>query len=367
MSHNLQALRAIAAYGVVGHHVVDSLRHHIAIGRFGFDPALGSTGVHVFFVISGYLMAATTVGRQQSPAVFLWRRIRRIVPLYWLLTAVTCMALAAGFQLFGNEALNGRQMLESFSFVPGLHAGGRASTPVLFVGWTLNYEMLFYAVFALCLLFRSERWRLGALSAVFGTFWLVHLVSSSAVADYLGRDLVLAFVFGALLAPLTRGLTGRAPVRASGRGRPWPAVAWALVAVGVLGLATIDLPAGWRPPGPELVLALAATLVVAGSLLLERTGVSVGAGGLSRHGDSSYSLYLIHPFVLQVVGKVAIATGVNRSAAGLVVVCAAMLVGSAVAARVLYRFVEAPIAHKKLHAVRLPISGSTPWGIVREL
>src|SRR5213080_793360 len=58
MNRNVQGLRAVAAYGVVAHHIIDSLNHHI--GHFDIRVNCGAAGVDVFFVISGFIMAATT-------------------------------------------------------------------------------------------------------------------------------------------------------------------------------------------------------------------------------------------------------------------------------------------------------------------
>lgn len=354
MSWNLQALRAIAAYGVVGHHVIDSLRHHIAVGRFTFNPALGSTGVHVFFVISGYLMVSTVQGRAVTPWDFARRRIRRVVPLYWLLTAITGLGVAAGFELFGNRGLDRAQLLSSFLFVPRPGMVGREALPVLFVGWTLQYEMAFYALFAACLFIRSDRRRLFALVGVIGLAWLAQVLTAGAWLDWLGRDLVLAFALGALLVPI------------AGRCMPSPVLAGAIAVAGVAGLATIDLPAAGRLPGAEVVLAVSAAAVVYAALALERAGISSGRGFLAAEGDASYSLYLVHPFVLQAVGKASIVSGINRSVPGLVATVVVMVATCALAARFVHRHIEAPLTAKKVPLSTL-FSGWTRHPIVREI
>jgi len=113
--------------------------------------AWGASGVDIFFVISGFLMMYIQAERPKSPQAFLWNRAVRIVPLYWGLT--TCMI---GLQLAAPSAFTAAKMdlghiLQSFGFISSIIA----SPPILHVGWSLEYEMLFYLIFALSLFFRQ--------------------------------------------------------------------------------------------------------------------------------------------------------------------------------------------------------------------
>src|ERR1700712_2912253 len=81
----LQYLRAIAALMVVYFHAV------LQVAKLDpqYDTQMhlfGETGVDIFFILSGFVMWLTTSGREISPTDFYKRRIKRIVPLYWLAT-----------------------------------------------------------------------------------------------------------------------------------------------------------------------------------------------------------------------------------------------------------------------------------------
>ena len=108
----------------------------------------------LFFVISGFVMVWAswdTFGRWRAVAPFVWRRIVRIVPLYWLLTAATvAVAVAAPGSVSDGVRDGWGYIAASFAFVPWRRADGFVQ-PVLRVGWTLNYEMLFYALVACAL------------------------------------------------------------------------------------------------------------------------------------------------------------------------------------------------------------------------
>nr|WP_281383540.1 acyltransferase [Granulicella aggregans] len=118
----------------------------------------GAAGVDIFFVISGLVMvysSAKLIGDSNGWRVFAERRLIRIVPMYWLalLTKIALTLVAGGAVL--NHDLKVSHILKSFFFVPYMGIEGRME-PILGVGWTLNFEIMFYAVFALALLFRAN-------------------------------------------------------------------------------------------------------------------------------------------------------------------------------------------------------------------
>lgn len=79
----IQYLRAVAATGVVVHHFIGPAYFDAGLKQ---PPSIGEAGVDLFFVISGFIMWTTTGRRQIGPQEFMWHRILRIVPLYWLFT-----------------------------------------------------------------------------------------------------------------------------------------------------------------------------------------------------------------------------------------------------------------------------------------
>ena len=156
---SIQALRALAALAVTTYHALQW-----ADG--GFD--VGRAGVDVFFVISGFIMWHVTAGRDMAPADFLWRRLTRVAPLYWLST-LGVLAVALVWPAFLPEVRPGWAHLAlSLAFIPHLDPKG-LPFPTLPPGWTLNYEAVFYLIFAAALA-GPRAWRgrvvVGALTAV---------------------------------------------------------------------------------------------------------------------------------------------------------------------------------------------------------
>src|SRR4051794_18164497 len=81
--HSIQYLRGIAAIMVVIYHLQIQLQRMHYNGTF---PDWLSSGVDIFFVISGFIMWSTTIDHNMSVYEFIVRRLIRIVPLYWTVT-----------------------------------------------------------------------------------------------------------------------------------------------------------------------------------------------------------------------------------------------------------------------------------------
>jgi exopolysaccharide production protein ExoZ len=328
--YNIQVLRAFAAYAVICHHILDALRNQVAIGRFFADPQIGATGVNVFFVISGFIMALTTA-RPTTPGRFAYQRLVRIVPIYWLLTTFALALIVAGFAVFGHHTgTDLREVATTFLFIPDIRTGNDIPRmPLLFVGWTLIYEMMFYAIFATSLLIRGPG-RLTVASAAILALWLAHFVSDDAYIRWLGRDLILGFAAGLAIWRWQDRLRPRAPLL--------------LGALAVLILASPDLVSSIGQSADQgLLVTVGAAVLVIAAVALERNGVHPGPGWLTGQGDASYSIYLVHPFVIQAIGKLAVKSGMAASMSGLAATVVLMFAASVAVATWFHALVERPI------------------------
>ncbi len=272
--HSLQALRFIAAAMVVLLHVEQGARGLIGLPHEGgFFANIGSFGVDIFFVLSGYVICLTAPGL--TPATFLRKRVVRVVPVYWLATLFFLpFVLAAG----GFEAARG---IATVSFYPGF------GLPWLSVGWTLCFEMLFYAVTALVLI--DPRRLLPLALAVFAACWVMRVEIGGAFR-FFGNPLILEFLFGAALTRI-KARSALLSVLSAGTAL----VLLGAVATGGMGDANnvLGLVAG------ETSLARVAAMGIPAALLVwAALGVRLGKGWLSYLGDMSYALYLVHPHVI---------------------------------------------------------------------
>jgi exopolysaccharide production protein ExoZ len=291
---NVQALRGLAAFLVVFVHL-ERLAE-----LAGLPPGLtvfGNSGVDVFFVISGLIMVVTTSGRKQTPLGFLRNRATRIVPLYWAITfAVFAVALAAP-SLLQSTSADPVHLLKSLAFIPYQRPDG-AMHPVVFVGWTLNYEMAFYVIFALGLMLPSRLAGLAALIAV-----LLAVALAGQVLE--PRNPVLAFYTAPMILEFGAGMVLGALLV---RGRLPKARAWGWLAAGVGLTALIVMLAGpwlWPQADRALMFGAPAVVIVACGLIAERAGLALQQGWIQLLGAASYSTYLTHFFCTQFVTKAA--------------------------------------------------------------
>ena len=284
---NIQVLRGLAALAVVLFHAreeVDGVG--IATRLPGFMG--GAAGVDVFFVISGLVMvhaSAPLFGSARAAVPFFLKRLARIVPLYWAVTALFVLLDPADARGdLGRRAFAGFVAL-SLAFVPYAVPANPDLTPVYPLGWTLDYEMAFYLVFALVLAL-PRRGAVATLSLALAALVAANgLLALPGWLSYLGATQVLEFVAGLLLAEA--GLSG---------GRlPRPAAA-ALVAFGLAAIAAaIPWSDSWWGSWRGLAWGLpAAAIVAAAALCPPRRPAGPVRRAFERLGDASYALYLVH-------------------------------------------------------------------------
>lgn len=290
----IQALRAVAAFAVVLGHSMNYLwRGHGAVPGV-LTEFQGAVGVDLFFVISGFVMTISSgrlLTRPHPTRVFLWRRVLRVVPLYWLLTAVKLVILAA-LPRFDVAAQRPSvwNAVSSFLFVPSVNGMGEIR-PVITLGWTLNFEMMFYVLFAISLVWRDRFARLLLpLIVLLGAAGLVRTAvwpAWTAVAD----PIVVEFAAGVLIALLLE--RDRMP------GKTGAAV---LLVFGAAGLLLIK-------PGPfstrEVFWGVPAAMVVLGVVGLEPVVRDRLPRWLLLLGSASYAVYLVQTFVFPVVDLLA--------------------------------------------------------------
>jgi exopolysaccharide production protein ExoZ len=293
---NIQTLRALAALLVVFVHLDVFLR------VLGVTP-FGHGGVDLFFVISGFIMVYTTRGRAITPAAFIVNRITRIAPIYWLITLAVYLVALLAPSLLQATSSDGAELAKSLLFIPFRKANGLVQ-PVLFVGWTLNYELFFYALFAIGLGLSVRTLGLWLVTGLLGTLVLLGLLirPEGVLGSFYTRPIVLEFAFGMGLAALGTRWHCQTP----GGRRCW----LTLAGLGLLGVALIPLVL----PDVSRVLTqgLPAVAVTAAAVILHQSGVSVSRRWLVVLGDASYSIYLTHPFVTQAAQKAGKWLGLNR-------------------------------------------------------
>ncbi|WP_419689850.1 acyltransferase family protein [Burkholderia theae] len=303
---NIQAARAFAALAVVAYHM-----HVLPFGQAGVD---------VFFVISGFIMSCVAPDEGRA---FFRKRLVRIVPLYWVTTlGIYAIAVLRPHWLNTTTAAP-EYLVKSLLFVPYVKENGHWG-PLNLNGWTLEYEMLFYLAVAASLGVARARYATALAALVLAFLGVAMAIAGTpgTIVHHLGQPFVLEFGLGVLAYRVLQTLIARriaVPV--------WMCAAAATAAVAAISLphAVFGTPqaftrvALWGVPACVLIVSLAA-LDMRNQSLSNRIVASLGA--------ASYSIYLIHPYVIGVTEKIVGAhanlqtwTGIATACATLGVVC----------------------------------------------
>lgn len=246
----------------------------------------GAAGVDIFFVISGFVMVISSqelLARADGWRIFMMRRIARIVPLYWIATSLKLAAIISVPSMAINAGLDPWHIAKSFLFLPSFNERG-VLEPVLGVGWTLNFEMFFYAVFAAALFLRRPPLRLVTMLFLVVCFIALLRTPAWPAIGFWANTIVIEFVAGMWIAHAC--LTGR---QCNLLG------AMAMVGIGFGGLLVPwgDIPDMMRP----LTWGIPAMLIVCGVAFMEPALKGRVPAPLLYLGNSSYALYLFHPMV----------------------------------------------------------------------
>ena len=158
MIKNLQYLRGFAAINVAYLHVlVGSEMYGMSTGIFSSIGKWGANGVDIFFVISGFIMMYTQTHNPKKTFEFYFSRINRIVPIYWLISLFIILVYLLFPEIFRNLTLDIKKIISSFFFIAQPLTGNK---PIIVIGWTLEWEMLFYFIFGLSLYFHDIKKRI---------------------------------------------------------------------------------------------------------------------------------------------------------------------------------------------------------------
>ena len=268
---SIQYLRGIAAIAVVLYHIRSRAE---SLGYNGYWPSWLQGGVDLFFVISGFIMVVTVHRAQKSSLEFMKDRIKRIVPIYWFFTSIAVILSGE----FGAHAIT------SYFFIPYPHPVENEMWPVLIPGWTLNYEMYFYLIFATCLTLPGRALIPTSIAIITAVILFDKIFETKAIMEFYSDTIVLEFALGMLIASkfISGGRVGH----------------WSFIILGaIFMLMPIPLVAG-----RFITLGIPVALIFSGTLSIE--GKLPNYKLLKLLGDSSYSLYLSHGFSLIILLKI---------------------------------------------------------------
>jgi len=320
----IQFGRAVAAILVVLYHGGRMLPQYLGKIDFAKYFTFGNAGVDFFFVLSGfiiYYIHRSDIDNPDRLSHYSFRRLTRVYPIYWVVSLLGVAIFAAKGDWADLAPLH---VIASFLLIP------EAQPPVVGVAWTLCHEMMFYAVFATLIYSRPVGISVVGIWALFVALG-IFVPQSQTFLHFLEDPYHIEFALGALAAYLARSYPVRIAPILAGLG---------IVAFLVVGLKFNDLSIEHKFIG-RLMYGLSSTLIIYGLAVWETRGNVGYPRWASYMGAASYSIYLIHTFLLGWMGKVVARIIVPGSAPDLLYFLVAA--GAVVGGCAMYQFVERPL------------------------
>ncbi len=283
--NNVQLLRAYAAIAVVYAHT-----------GFHFGPLhpLGAFGVDLFFIISGYIMARI-LNSEHTRQYFLRRRLLRIVPPYWFFTFLVYFAAILAPQMMVHTRSNILQLFKSLFFIPFMKDIG--IRPMLFVGWSINYEIFFYVALAIGLAIAPRRAAWIGSGIILATLTVCSFIAHPGpVVQFYSDPIILEFVMGVLGFYVCQSI---GPIRSA-------SIKSILMVVGAAAALALTVTEGFHLYFTQyrtVFFGIYAWVAVCAAVLLASNGWDTRNKLLILIGDASYILYLIHAFVLDIFDR----------------------------------------------------------------
>jgi len=270
---SIQVLRFFAAFSV--------MMVHLPVFEFGI------WGVDIFFVISGFIMMYVTKNNEKF---FLLKRIFRIVPLYWILTLGVFVLAIFIPEVLNNTTANTAHLMKSLFFIP-FDKNGTGHFPILFLGWTLNFEVIFYFLFSLSLVFFKEN-RMIACSIFIIIFLVFNKVFSEKnfIFETYANDIFIEFIFGMVLFMIWKRYKNKISTNLTNH---FMCLTILLVSIFILNYYNFSRSISYGLP--SLILAIY-FLFFLNHLKFPKILISLG--------DASYCIYLLHPYVIQFFYKI---------------------------------------------------------------
>jgi peptidoglycan/LPS O-acetylase OafA/YrhL len=334
---SLTGLRALAALVVFGRHITPTIQQHDSFEWLQAVTRQGSSGVSLFFILSGFVLAWSGTGTS-AKRQFWRRRVARIVPAYLVALALALAVTAVLPAVLGWRDLVSATLLQSWVPDHNWYYGGNS------VGWSLSTEAFFYLMFPLIIggirrLSRRGLWILLTVAVALAILVPSLLRPSFEATEHFdGVEYWLVYVCPPVrFLEFVAGVAAACLLRAGVRVRV-PLGPAAVLAVGAYLVA--GQTAAWAsyvavPVIPFLLLIVAAAdrdIRGGRSLLRNRVLVAAGVG--------SYAFYLVHYSIYRVVDGYWLYRGQPDGQAAVVLV--ACFAAAGVLAWLLYAFVERP-------------------------
>lgn len=271
---SIQFLRFIAAFLV--------FIHHIYVIQ-GVETSLGYRGVDLFFVVSGFVIYIVTEKENKD---FFLNRLIRIVPMYWSFTILLIFLFYFFGAYINSEKLNTSMIIQSLLFIPFYNENFGSFSPILNIGWTLNYEMFFYLVFYISMLI-SLKYRALICSMTIVLFFLIGYIFQDSKIYFYSDSIVFEFILGMIVGNIYLNK------KYHGNNAYLHILFGSLLFIPLLSIYLTNLP---RVVVPGLISTFIVFMYIFSEPLFR--GKKTYEKIIESLGDISYAMYLCHYFVI---------------------------------------------------------------------
>jgi len=329
---NIQYMRALAACLVVVDHTTNS-------------PSLGSIGVALFFVISGFIMITTSWDRFQlsgAPGNFVLRRLARIMIPWWI-----CLSVKL---IMDSRERTPLWIMSSYLLLPIPNPSGIID-PIHGIGWSLVWEMIFYYLFSISLFFERK-------IAIVSNIIVFSLIS---VAGYLYSDFQTINWHGEFIFILFGGGL------VIGALRKYYSISSGMVVL-ILMFSIFLIILGCTPQGVAYFhksIDLAAILAVGAMVFMKNMPPNNRiARAVHSVGDASFALYITHTIVMRLV--IVVLRNLHIPSDLYYLVVPVQIIFSIIVAMLFYKYVESPLnafTHAYLKRAATPSQSRSVVGV----
>lgn len=346
---NIQFLRFAAAMLVVMYHTsaLVPAGETVAHGLFWLGQSIGFAGVDVFFVISGFIMAYTTLDSAGStPASgFARRRLARIFSGHWPFFFLAILV----FGWTRTEHLAESNLVLSFFLWPQ-----PLNRTLLEITWTLSFELYFYLLFALLVWWFPHRARVRVCVVVTAILLFLNLYRHFQLHSFDLENFYLApFWRQFLLSPFVLEFFAGTLVAYRLHSKPHGLSTSWLIAGAVMFLAgsafnqslySGDIEQGFYVVPRTLWFGAASVMLIAGLVRLEHYSKTLPLRFCLSAGGASYAIYLSHILLLELARKSGLVQAISELHFGLTSVSFALLMAAIAWLSIIhYRRLEQPL------------------------
>ena len=292
----IEAGRGVAATTVVLYHSARHLNKNYVMPALMSVFQFGHAGVDLFFVISGFIILFIhydDIGHPERLKRYIGRRLSRIMPTYWVALALTIFLGLIGRHYYPSLF----DLTWSALLLPS------HDEPLLGVAWTLQFEIVFYAVFCFLIVNRY----LGYLGIMLWIGWIIIVKFNNSFGGELPSSLYgsynLEFFLGMAVAYFLQNRTILFPRLILTIGMS--------IFIGASVAENTNTIDGYSDVG-RLVYGPAAALIVLGAAATSLQNLVTVPRWLQALGTASYSIYLFQFVFIGLVWQAWLVTGLDK-------------------------------------------------------